>query len=155
LSLALLILAISSTTAGLVALVGPLGLGLAAVAMVFIGNPFSGVTSAPELLPTWVGHLGQWLPPGAGAGLLRSTAYFDCAGAAPHLAVLIGWSVLGMAAIAVGHHAPIRFAANGRGAPARQLVVDAPVAPPAAGGASRPVLSMLLVPSGAPGGPPN
>jgi hypothetical protein len=114
LALAWLILAISSTTAGLVALIGPPGLGLAAVLMVFVGNPLSGVTSAPELLPSGVGQLGQRLPPGAAASLLRSTAYFDCAGARAHLAVLIGWTLVGMCAIAVGHHAPIRFAAHAR-----------------------------------------
>jgi hypothetical protein len=112
LSLAAMILAISSATAGLVALIGPPGLGLAAISMVFIGNPFSGATSAPELLPSGAMHLGQWLPPGAAANLLRSTAYFDCAGAAAHLAVLIAWAVGGMGAIVMGHHAPIRFAAH-------------------------------------------
>lgn len=110
--LALTILAISASTAGLVALVGPAGLGLAAVLMVFVGNPFSGATSAPDLLPTAVHHIGQWLPPGAGANLLRSTAYFGGNGASGHLGVLLVWTVLGFAAIALGHHAPIRFAAN-------------------------------------------
>jgi hypothetical protein len=118
-SLALTILAISSATAGLIALVGAPGLGLAAVLMVFVGNPFSGVTSAPELLPDGVNHVGQWLPPGAGANLLRSVAYFDGHGAAGHLGVLVAWVVLGFVAIIVGHHSPIRFAAHpARGLPA-------------------------------------
>jgi hypothetical protein len=112
LGLAWTILAISSATAGLIALLGPAGLGLSAALLVFIGNPFSGVGSAPELLPDPVGQLGQWLPPGAAVSLLRSTAYFDCAGAVGHLAVLIAWSVLGFAAIVVGHRQPIRFAAT-------------------------------------------
>jgi hypothetical protein len=110
--LSLTILAISASTSGLIALVGPLGLGLAAVLMVFLGNPFSGVTSAPELLPDWVRLIGQWLPPGAGANLLRSTAYFGGDGAGAHLGVLLTWAVLGCAAIILGHHSPIRFAAD-------------------------------------------
>lgn len=113
--LSLTILAISASTSGLIALVGPLGLALAAVLMVFVGNPFSGVTSAPELLPDWVRLIGQWLPPGAGANLLRSSAYFGGDGAAAHLGVLIAWAALGFAAIILGHHSPIRFAADPAG----------------------------------------
>jgi hypothetical protein len=111
-SLALTILSIGSATAGLIALIGVPGLGLAAALMVFVGNPFSGVTSAPELLPDAVKHVGQWLPPGAGANLLRSSTYFDGNGAAGHLSVLIVWTVLGFGAIVLGHHGPIRFAAH-------------------------------------------
>lgn len=110
--LSLTILAISASTSGLIALVGPLGLGLAAVLMVFVGNPFSGVTSAPELLPGWAREVGQWLPPGAGANLLRSVTYFGGDAAAAHLGVLIVWAVFGFAAIVLGHHSPIRFAAD-------------------------------------------
>jgi hypothetical protein len=111
-AISLTMLAIGATTAGLIAMVGARGLGLGAALMIFIGNPFSGVTSAPQLLPTAVGYIGQWLPPGAGANLLRSTAYFHGHGAAGHLTVLIVWSVLGIAAIVLGHHGPIRFAAS-------------------------------------------
>jgi len=111
-AMSLTLLAIGATTAGLIALVGSLGLGLGAATMIFIGNPFSGVTSAPQLLPTAVDYIGQWLPPGAGANLLRSTAYFHGHGAAGHLTVLVAWTVFGIGAVILGHHGPIRFAAN-------------------------------------------
>ena len=111
-ALSLIVLAIGATTAGLIALIGAAGLGLGILLMIFIGNPFSGATSAPELLPAPVGTIGQWLPPGAGANLLRSTAYFGGHGAAEHLTVLLVWIVLGLAAITAGHHAPFRFAAR-------------------------------------------
>jgi hypothetical protein len=111
-ALSLTVLAIGATTAGLIALAGPAGLGLSAALMVFIGNPFSGATSAPQLLPALVSRIGQWLPPGAAASLLRSTAYFGGHGASGPLSMLILWSVLGLAAIVAGHHAPIRFAAR-------------------------------------------
>jgi hypothetical protein len=111
-ALSLILLAIGATMAGLIALIGAAGLGLGVALMIFVGNSFSGVTSAPELLPTPVGTIGQWLPPGAGANLLRSTAYFGGHGAGGHLTVLVVWIVLGLAAIAVGHHAPVRFAAR-------------------------------------------
>ena len=111
-ALSLLLFALSATTAGLVALIGPAGLAISAALMVFVGNPFSGVTSAPELLPGAADHLGQWLPPGAGANLLRSTAYFNGHGAGPHLLVLALWAVGGVGAIVVGHHTSPRFAAH-------------------------------------------
>jgi hypothetical protein len=113
-ALGLTILALSAGTAGLIALFGPPGVGVAAAVFVFVGNPFSGVSSAPQMLPGAVNDIGQWLPPGAGASLLRSTAYFGGAGAAGHVTVLLAWSLLGCAAIVLGHHAPIRFAAAGR-----------------------------------------
>lgn len=101
-ALALTILAIAATIAGLSALLGSAGLGLGGLLMVFLGNPFSGVSSAPELLPTPVGTIGQLLPPGAGGNLLRSTASFDGNGAGPHIAVLAGWLVIGLAAMTLG-----------------------------------------------------
>jgi hypothetical protein len=100
----------SATVAGLIALVGPNGVGVGAALMVFVGNPFSGVTSAPALLPRAVGDIGQWLPPGAGANLLRSTAYFGGNGAAIHLAVLLLWTLFGLFAVLVGHHTLIGHA---------------------------------------------
>jgi hypothetical protein len=119
-SLSLMLMAVSATTAGLIALIGAAGLGISAALMIFVGNAFSGVTSAPQLLPTAADRIGQWLPPGAGASLLRSTAYFDGHGAASHLIVLIGWSVLGLTAIFIGHHTPFRHAASpARKRPAR------------------------------------
>lgn len=111
-SLSLMLMAVSATTAGLIALIGAAGLGISSALMIFVGNAFSGATSAPQLLPTAADRIGQWLPPGAGASLLRSTAYFDGHGAASHLGVLIGWSVLGLAAIFIGHHTPFRLAAS-------------------------------------------
>jgi len=111
-ALSLTVLALAAGTAGFVALFGAAGLGLAAALFVFVGNAFSAVTSAPELLPGAVDHLGQWLPPGAGASLLRSTAYFGGHAASGHLAILVAWIAFGAVAVVVGHHAPIRFAAS-------------------------------------------
>jgi hypothetical protein len=111
-ALSLTVFAMGTITAGLVALVGAAGLGLSAALMIFVGNAFSGSTSAPQLLPAAVDHIGQWFPPGAAANLLRSTAYFNGNGASGHLGVLIAWSLIGLFAIFVGHHAPVRFAAS-------------------------------------------
>jgi hypothetical protein len=98
----LAVLAISSVVAGGYALIGYAGLGLGALLMVFVGNPWSGIPSAPEMLPKAAGWIGQALPPGAGGNLLRSTAFFDNAGGAGHLAVLLVWAALGVGAILAG-----------------------------------------------------
>ena len=81
-AVALSIAATSLTLLGLESLLGYAGFGLGSVTMMLIGNPLSGSGSAPEMLPGWSGTLGQLLPPGAGAHLLRSTAFFDGAGGA-------------------------------------------------------------------------
>jgi hypothetical protein len=114
-ALALTLFAISCTTVGLFALLGAAGIGLAAALMIFVGNPFSGVSSAPELLPDPVGQLGQLLPPGAGGNLLRSTAYFNGNGAGGHLTVLAVWSLVGLGAIIVGHRQAARRRARRAG----------------------------------------
>ncbi|MFI6070570.1 hypothetical protein ACIA5C_03145 [Actinoplanes sp. NPDC051343] len=114
-ALALTLFALSATTAGLASLIGPGGVAVGAALMVFVGNPFAAITSAPELLPKAVARLGQLLPPGAGSNLLRSTAYFGGHGAAIHVVVLAAWSVFGILAIVEGHRrAALRHAARHR-----------------------------------------
>jgi hypothetical protein len=95
-------LAVSASVAGLGTLLGRPGIGLGALLMVLLGNPFSGVTSAPEMLPEPVGTLGQWLPPGAGGSLLRSVAFFDGHDVGRMVLVLTGWAVLGLALVIIG-----------------------------------------------------
>lgn len=94
--IALVMAAISLTFVGLKALLGNLGLTLGVLVMFLLGNPLSGVTSAPEMLPAGWGTLGQALPPGAGGSLLRSTAFFDGAAAGGPILVLSSWAVGGL-----------------------------------------------------------
>jgi hypothetical protein len=98
-ALTLTILAIASFIAGMKALLGEAGIAIGALTMILIGNPFSAVASAPELLPRPVGGLGQLLPPGAGGNLLRSTGFFDGAAAGGHVTVLLAWTAVGLAAL--------------------------------------------------------
>jgi hypothetical protein len=101
-ALSLTVLAIASVVAGAHALFGERGVIVAALSMVLIGNPFSGIGSAPELLPEPAGAFGQLMPPGAGGNLLRSTGYFDGAGAGDYVLVLTAWAVGGLILIAAG-----------------------------------------------------
>ncbi|MAU84516.1 MAG: hypothetical protein CME34_22155 [Gordonia sp.] len=87
---------------GLRELLGGAGLGVAAVLLIFLGNPLSGLASAPEMLPTPWGEIGQLLPPGATGSLLRDVAFFDGHGAAQPLIVLCSWLVGGLALYGTG-----------------------------------------------------
>lgn len=111
-TLALLIFSVSSAVAGTIALIGPAAVGLGVALFVFVGIPFSGSSSAPEMLPKSVDVIGQLLPPGAGQSLLRDTAFFNGHGPLSHLMVLIGWSLFGILADIAGHHSVIGFASR-------------------------------------------
>ncbi|MEU5041177.1 ABC transporter permease [Streptomyces griseorubiginosus] len=102
-TLGLATLAVSAAVAGLAALVGPAGIGAVAFLVMFLGNPFSGAASAPQLLPDPVGTIGQWLPPGASATLLRSVSFFDGAAATGPALTLTWWAVLGLGAVVLGN----------------------------------------------------
>jgi hypothetical protein len=86
---------------GLSELFGRVGLVCGALLALLVGNPLSGLTSAPEMLPSGWGRLGQFLPQGANATLLRSTAYFGGAGASTAIAVLTCWAVVGVLVIVI------------------------------------------------------
>jgi hypothetical protein len=93
------LLAAGLSMLGLGSLFGRVGLAVGTLVALLLGNPLSGLNSAPEMLPSGWGTLGQWLPQGATATLLRSTAFFDGAGATTAIAVLICWVVAGTALI--------------------------------------------------------
>lgn len=95
--------AIAAIVAGLGSLLGETGIGVGALTMVLLANPLSGATSAPELLPQPWGAIGQGMPPGAGITLLRSTAFFDGAGATGPLWILLIWVLVGGGLLAAAH----------------------------------------------------
>jgi hypothetical protein len=95
-------LAVSSAVAGLGALLDRAGLALGAVLIFLVGNALSGVASAAELLPQPWGAVGQWLPVGAGATLLRSVAYFGGNGAAAAVTALAAYAIGGLLLVIVG-----------------------------------------------------
>lgn len=99
--LALGVAAVSLALLGLEAVAGRVGLGLGAGVLVALGNPLSGATSAPEMLPAGWGTLGQLLPPGAEITLLRSAAFFD-GGGTGGLVVLLCWLAGGLALLLAG-----------------------------------------------------
>jgi hypothetical protein len=137
-------LATALTLLGLGSLFGKVGLGLGAAAVMLLGNPLSGLATAPEMLPSGWGAFGQWLPQGANATLLRSTAYFDGAGATTAILVLTCWAMIGTLLVVVAalrrRDTDSRQSIDAR--PPRQpaLVASAPVpAPATVGGLAQPI----------------
>jgi hypothetical protein len=101
LGLSLGIGAISLLLLGLGSLFGMAGYGVGAAAVMLLGNPLSGLTSAPEFLPSGWGALGQLLPPGATGTVLRSDAYFEGVGANRAVLVLSCWFAFGLLLVAM------------------------------------------------------
>lgn len=62
--------------------------------MVLLGNPSSGGAVSWPLLPSLLGHIGRWLPPGASVNAQHTAVYFgDHQHVFPFL-VLTGWALL-------------------------------------------------------------
>jgi hypothetical protein len=102
-SLAAGVLASSLLLIGLNAVAGRWAAGIGALALVLFAAPLSGLSSAPEWLPSPWGAIGQFLPPGADASLLRSFAFFDGKGAAQPGLVLAIWGLVGLFLVGVGY----------------------------------------------------
>jgi hypothetical protein len=85
------------------------------------------VSSAPELLPQPWGAVGQWLPIGSGATLLRSIAYFDGNGGGTAALILGTYAVVGLALVAIGRRGladhPVQAAAGTSDERARKVTL--------------------------------
>jgi hypothetical protein len=79
------------------------GLGVGGAVIMLLGNPFSGMSSAPQMLPGIWGFIGQCLPTGAAATLLRSVAYFDGARSGGPWTVLGIWAGAGLLLTLTAH----------------------------------------------------
>jgi len=98
-------LGVAATALGVVgahAVAGRIGLVLAELTVIALGNPLSGAASSPRLLPDGWAELGQALPPGAVVSALRSVSGFDGGGAGGPLLVLGCWVAGGLLLLASG-----------------------------------------------------
>jgi hypothetical protein len=101
-AIGLIALAIAATVTGCGALLGRAGVAIAVAVVFLVGNALSAVAAAPELLPQPWGAIGHYLPIGAGATLLRSTAYFGGSGATAEAASLIAYVIGGLGLVLAG-----------------------------------------------------
>jgi hypothetical protein len=91
----LFVFAIGLPIAAFQAIFGIAGTAIGWILFLVIGNPASGGSSAPELLPGFWRTLSQLLPPGAGVTSLRDVVYFHGHGSSHALIVLALYAVLG------------------------------------------------------------
>jgi hypothetical protein len=94
----LFVLAIALPVAAIQVLLGVAGTGVGLLAFVVVGNPASGGTSAPQLLPGFWREISQTLPPGAANTAMRDVVYFQGHGAGGGVLVLVTYAALGAAA---------------------------------------------------------
>lgn len=90
-AIAIPVLAVAGFTTATASLIGRHGFALSGLTMMLLANPLSAAASAPEMLPTPWGTIGQDLPAGAAVTLIRSTAFFDGRGSAHAVVVLSLW----------------------------------------------------------------
>ena len=91
----LFVFAIGLPIAAFQAFFGVAGTAIGWILFLVVGNPASGGSSAPELLPGFWRTLSQLLPPGAGVTALRDVVYFNGRGSAHALVVLAVYAGLG------------------------------------------------------------
>lgn len=97
---ALLVFAAASVTIALQELVGIIGIGLAILLFVVLGNPSAGGAYQIPLLPGFWRTIGDALPNGAGVDTLRRITYFHGHGITDHL-IIIGAYCLAAVLIAL------------------------------------------------------
>ena len=107
----LFVFAISLPIAAFQNIFGIAGTAIGWILFLVIGNPASGGSSAPELLPGFWRTLSQLLPPGAGVTSLRDVVYFNGHGSSHALIVLAVYAVLGGALAMIARRLRTRAAA--------------------------------------------
>ena len=99
----LFLLAIGMPIAAFQVLFGVAGGAIGWVLFFVVGNPASGGSSAPELLPGFWRALSQALPPGAAVTSLRDVVYFDGHGSLHSMIVLALYALVGFAIATSAH----------------------------------------------------
>ncbi|MFC7306945.1 DUF3533 domain-containing protein [Streptomyces monticola] len=94
----LLVFAVGAITLAFQGIAGVVGIGLAILLVVVLGNPSAGGAYPYPLLPGFWRGIGPVLPPGAGTFAARSIAYFKGNGAGGPFLILAAWAV-GAAAV--------------------------------------------------------
>ncbi|OKJ07516.1 ABC transporter permease [Kitasatospora sp. CB01950] len=94
---ALVVFSVGAFTMALQCLFDIIGIGLAVLVFVVLGNPSAGGVYPPPLLPTFWRAIGEWIPNGAGTSATRSVAYLGSSAMAMPLTVLAVWAAIGVA----------------------------------------------------------
>lgn len=92
----LLILGVGAITMALQIAFGVVGIGLAVLLVVVLGNPSAGGAFPRSMLPPFWRAIGAFLPPGAGTDAVRSIAYFGGSQTGYPLLILGGYALVGV-----------------------------------------------------------
>ncbi len=95
---ALVVFGAGAVTMALQVAVGVLGIGVAVLLFVILGNPSAGGAYSRALIPPFWRSIGAFFPPGAGTDAVRSVAYFGGAQTAAPLFILGCYCVIGLLA---------------------------------------------------------
>ncbi len=95
---ALVVFGAGAVTMALQVALGVLGIGVAVLLFVILGNPSAGGAYARALIPPFWRSIGAFFPPGAGTDATRAVAYFGGANTAAPLFILGCYCVIGLLA---------------------------------------------------------
>ncbi|GAA2615724.1 DUF3533 domain-containing protein [Streptomyces axinellae] len=99
---ALIVFGTAAFTMALQAFFGIVGIGLAVVIFVVLGNPSAGGAFQKHLVPSFWRAIGDWIPTGAGTTAVRNIVYFSGNALATPMVVLAAWAVGGALLLLVG-----------------------------------------------------
>ena len=94
--------AASVVTIAFQSFLGVLGIGLAVLLFVVLGNPSAGGAYQSDVLPTFWRVIGDWLPNGCATEAIRRVVYFGGAGVWPFVLTILGWAVAGIVLTLLG-----------------------------------------------------
>lgn len=94
---ALLVFATAALTMAFQVVAGIVGIGLAIVVFVVLGNPSSGGVFPGPLLPPFWRAVGPWISTGAGTTAVRNVTYFSGAHLWPNVLVIAVYGIVGVA----------------------------------------------------------
>jgi hypothetical protein len=95
----LVVFAVGAFTMAIQTVTGIVGIGIAVLLFVVVGNPSAGGAYPAPLLPPFWRAIGWLFPPGAGTHGIRSVVYFDGAAIGRDLLVLAAWALVGVVVV--------------------------------------------------------
>jgi hypothetical protein len=110
---ALIVLGAATVTMAFQVLLGVLGVGVAVLVFVVLGNPSAGGAYQAALLPPFWRAISTALPNGAGTDTVRRVVYFGAHGIGGHLIVLAIWAAAGIIVALASAEALTKRAARG------------------------------------------
>jgi hypothetical protein len=100
----LLVAAAATVTMAFQVMFGVVGIGLAVLVFVILGNPSAGGAYQTELLPPFWHFLTNALPTGAGTDTVRRIVYFEGIGIRRHVIVIAVWAIAGTVITIIASH---------------------------------------------------